>query len=149
PAPALKQQTGRTDESGAMKSPIASLCIVFGLALRAAVAPAQDAHADALRRQLDHWDEQQAQEEALRQQWQERERERIKAVEDARAHLAEVQASRVHARDGAYQGVKRSEWTRRAEEAQKDLGEAERELTSLHEEARKADVPPGWFQSDK
>ena len=45
-------------------------------------------------------------------------------------------------------GIKRSEWTRRAEEAQEAVAEAERELDELHEEARRADVPPGWFEAD-
>ena len=66
----------------------------------------------------------------------------------AREHLAEVEANRVRAKDGAHAGVKRSEWTRRAKEAQTAIAAAKRELEALHEEARQADVPPGWLNEN-
>jgi len=136
-----------------MNSRVVCLWMVLGLVVVSPTAslaqdPPADPHAEALRRQLDQWKEQEAREQELRQQWQERERERIKAIETARSHLAEVEAKQARAKKrGAYEGVTHSEWTRRAEEAQKDVSEAERDLRKLHEEGRRADVPPGWFQS--
>lgn len=149
----MKQQTGKADESGAMNPRNSWLPIALVLALLPACAvraqdPAPDAHAEALRRRLENYEQQEAAEAAQRQQWREREQERLDAIEQARKHLAEVQAERVRAKDGAYNGVKRSEWTRRAAEAQKDVDQAQHDLAELHEEARKAEVPPGWFQSD-
>ena len=149
----MKQATGKTDESGDMSPRNACLGIALALALFPACRaraqdPAPDARAEALRRQLERFEQQEAEEAAQRQQWHDREQERIDAVEKARKHLAEVEANRVRAKDGAHGGVKRSEWTRRAEEAQKDVDQAQRDLAELHEEARKAEVPSGWFQSD-
>ena len=65
-----------------------------------------------------------------------------------RSELAEAQGNRVRAKDGAFDGIKRSEWTRRAREAEKEVAQAERELDELHEEARRAEVPSGWFEAD-
>ena len=73
---------------------------------------------------------------------------RVQRRVKARQHLAEVEANRVRAKAGAHGGVKRSEWTRRAEDAQKDLERAQRDLADLPEEARQAEVPAGWFASE-
>lgn len=136
-----------------MSPRLALLWVALGLACGApapatAGDPAPDPYGDSLRRQLQRLEEQEAAEERLRQEWQERERERIEAVEAAREQLAEVEANRVKARDGAYDGVKRTEWTRRAKQARAELDAAERELDDLHEEARQADMPPGWFEAN-
>lgn len=149
----MKQATGKADELVDMNPRNAWLPLALALALYPACAaraqdPAPDAHAERLRRQLEQFEQREAEEAAERQQWHDREQERLEAVEKARKHLAEVEASRVRAKDGAYNGVKRTEWSRRAEEAQKDVDQAQRDLADLHEEARKAEVPPGWFESD-
>jgi hypothetical protein len=136
-----------------MSPRLAPLWIALGLACGAALPaaagdPVADPHGDALRRQLQRWEEQEAAEAQQRQAWQEREKERIRAVKAARADLAEAEANRVKARDGAYDGIKRSEWARRAKQARSLLDDARRELEDLHEEARQAEVPPGWFEAD-
>ena len=110
--------------------------------------PAPDAHAEALRRQLENYEQQEAAEAAQRQQWQDREQERLDAIEQARKHLAEIQAELVRAKHDSDNGVKHSDWMRRAADAQKEIDKAQHDLAELHEEGRKADVPPGWFQSD-
>jgi hypothetical protein len=129
--------------------PLLALCLIcFAPALAGAAEPAADPHADALRRRLEALRQEEAAEDARRAEWQQRERERLEAIAAARAHLAETEENRARAHDGAYGGVKRSEWTQRSKEAREALAEAERQLDEFHEEARQADVPPGWLEAD-
>jgi hypothetical protein len=123
------------------------ICVAPAMAGAADPAPS-DPHADALRRRLEALQQQEAAEDASRAAWQQRERELLEAIENARAHLAETEENRTRAHDGAYGGVKRSEWTQRSKEARKALAEAERQLEEFHEEARREDVPPGWLEAD-
>jgi hypothetical protein len=127
-----------------------SLALALGIRPPAARAdePAADPHAEALRRQVEQGRQREAEEEGERAKWREWQRERVHAVETARSRLAQTQANRVRAQDGAYDGVKRSEWTRRAEQARQELTEAQRALDEFEEEARKAEVPPSWLEGE-
>jgi hypothetical protein len=124
------------------------LCIpslLVGSALVSAAAEPGESHAEALRRRVEELEKREAEQERQRRQWQQRERDQVEAIRKAREKLEKTEAARVRARDGAYQGVKRSDWTRRAREAEEEVTRTERELEALYEEARKADVPPGWL----
>ena len=136
-----------------MRTRVASLWIAIllssGLPLSSTAGdPPTDAHAEELKKRIESFEAQEAEEEKLRQEWQKREAERMHAIKAARKHLAEVEANRVRAHDGEYAGVKRSEWTERSKKAKQELTEAERELDEFHEEARQADVPPGWMNEE-
>jgi septal ring factor EnvC (AmiA/AmiB activator) len=108
---------------------------------------AADSAADALRQKVEAQRRLEAEEEARRGEWQQRERDHLAAIEAARSSLEEARENRVRAQDGAHDGIKRSEWTRRAKEAEQALAEAERQLDEFLEEARQSEVPPGWLES--
>jgi hypothetical protein len=108
---------------------------------------AADTANDALRERVEAQRAAEAEEDARQREWQLREREHLAAIESARSRLDEARQNRVRAQDGAHDGIKRSEWTRRMEDAEQSLAEAERQLDEFLEEARQSEVPPGWLES--
>ena len=125
------------------------------LALMAACCFAGGARAEAesyqeqLRRQSERWAAQEREEQQLKAEWQKRHAEARQAVESARELEEKTRKARIRAGDGMYQGVKRSEWTKRWKEAQEKRAEAEAGLKELPREARRAGVPPGWLRSPR
>ena len=125
------------------------LCALLGSAttlLPPAAALAGESYTELLERQAVEWEKQEQREAGRKAMWQKRLAKKRYAVEKARVELREAKTGRIRARDGAYGGVARSEWTRRRRNAQAALEAAERELEAFPEEARRAGVPPGWLR---
>ncbi len=112
-------------------------------------ARAEETYQEQLKRQSEKWAAQEREEQHLKAEWQKRHAEARQAVEKARELEEDTRKARVRAGDGMYQGVKRSEWTKRWKEAQEKRAEAEAELKELPREARRAGVPPGWLRSPR
>lgn len=130
-----------------MQARISGLIVLSILFLPASGARA-DAASDALRQRVETQRRLDEEEEIQRNEWRQRARHQHAAVEAARRSLAETRANRIRAQDGAHDGVKRSQWTQRVEEAEQALAEAERQQDEFREEARQSEVPPGWLETD-
>ncbi len=108
-----------------------------------------ESYQEQLKRQSERWAAEEREEQHLKAEWQKRHAEARQAVEKARELAEDTRKARIRAGDGMYQGVKRSEWTKRWKTAQEKLAEAEDELAELPREARRAGVPPGWLRSPR
>jgi hypothetical protein len=81
--------------------------------------------------------------------WRERHQQMLSAVADAERRSAEAQGQRSMLGDRySYRGRSRAQILSDVESAGRALEKAQRDLDRFYEEARRADVPPGWVRED-